>query len=393
MSKVFEKGIGFYRKHSTLIWVVALVMWLAMVCVVPNPRPLGAPDWFVGILQSSMELREPTARAVATFVLRAIGVGMIGILAAVAVRRMPLRYATPLVLAASPLLAITAKSINFGYWPVAPQLQFIAIAAFFGGLMGLAFIRSRTAILSMVGLGIALFVWGTSTGISDDLDQAARVTGLYLLENAGDITSGDDAFAQMVEMAFAYAQENSEGADAVVPNKAAILALGLLLGDDRVSQIGRRQLDTRHDTKRFAIRRRVTMHGRNDLSKHFWVSAALTLLADEHRALTVGVVKELQDSTSGGSGFSFVDMAANKAGIRFAVVATGSANSARSLQSRIAKGTHPTDFFPDIDGLTEGIMADQFHALYGGLGGSRTQSMMSEIDRRVEQITILANLP
>ena len=37
----------------------------------------------------------------------------------------------------------------------------------------------------------------------------------------------------------------------------------------------------------------------------------------------------MMDSSPGGSGFSFVDMAANKAGIRFAVVATRNAESAQ----------------------------------------------------------------
>jgi hypothetical protein len=393
MNNVLEATVRCYRKHSTVFWLVALVLWLVIVCMVPNPHPLGAPDWSVKILQSKIGLREPTARAAATFVLRAVGVGMIGILAAMSARRMPLRYATPMVLTSSPLLAITTKSINFGYWPVAPQLHFIATAAFFGGLIGLAIIRSRTAIVLMLGLGITLFAWGTSTSISDDLDQAARVTGLYLLDNANDITSGDEAFAQLVEKAFAYAQENSEGTNAILPNKAAILALGVILGDDRVSQIGRRELEPLRDAQRLAIRHRVTMHGRSDLSKHFWVSAALTVLTDEHRALTVGIIKELQDSTSGGSGFSFVDMAANKTGIRFAVVATGNADTARSLQARIARGIKPMDFFPDIDGLTEGITAEQFHDEYGGLGGARTQAVMAEIDRRILQLAILSNHP
>jgi hypothetical protein len=172
----------------------------------------------------------------------------------------------------------------------------------------------------------------------------------------------------------------------VLPNQAAILALGVILGDDQVARVGRRELDSDRREQRAALRRRVTIHGRNDLSMHFWVSAALTVLSDERRALTVGIVKELKDSTSGGSGFSFVDMAANKAGIRFAVVATRDADSARSMQMRILQGGNAYRFVPDISNLSEGISGDQFQAEYGGLGGARTREILAEIDHRISAI-------
>ena len=60
-----------------------------------------------------------------------------------------------------------------------------------------------------------------------------------------------------------------------------------------------------------------TMRGRNDLAKHFFVSVHLAALAGSEAARTAGLVKEMRDA-QGGSGFSFRDMAANRAGVVFA---------------------------------------------------------------------------
>jgi hypothetical protein len=122
------------------------------------------------------------------------------------------------------------------------------------------------------------------------------------------------------------------------------------------------------------------------------VSAALTVLSDAERALTVGIAKEMKDSTPGGSGFSFVDMLANKAGIRFAVVATQDADSARDLQLRIAKGVDTADFFPPIDGFPEGLSQDDFHFGFGGIGGAETRRLFSEIEHRIVALPGLERL-
>lgn len=369
-----------------LIWAICLFGWLVALCLVPNPRPLAAPDWAVQIFQSSIGLTEPAARTAATIVLRGVGVGMIGVLLALMLQRLPLSGAIPLVLIVTPMLAIATKWVNFGYFPVRPQLQFFIIAAIVGALAGLSIRCSRFAIASLFVVGSAVFILGATLGVSDDVEDAAYATGLFLLDNAAEISRGDAAFAELLQKAFAYAEDNSHGADAVFANRAAILALGVILGDDQVAQIGRRELDPERAKQRMALRRRVTVRGRNDLSMHFWVSAALTVLTDENSALSVGIVKELADSTPGGSGFSFVDMTANKSGIRFAVTATRDDVSARRMQLRIVEGVEVSQLVPDISGLPEGIPGDQFNSEFGGLGGTRTQELLNEIDRRIGEL-------
>lgn len=367
-------------------WIVALVFWLLLLWQLPDPRPLAAPEWAVQLAVAAAGVSEPTARALATFLFRAAGLVLLGMLVSQALSGRPIRQAVLISLIAAPVLAVIVKWMNFGHVPISAQLIFIASAALAGSLAGLALRRSRNALLALGLLGAGLFVWGTSTRIPDDLYEAARITGQHVVQGFGEISDDADSFARLTELAFAYAEDNSHGVDPVFPNRAAILALGVILGDDQVATVARRRVDAGRAVERAAIRRQVRVHRRSDLSQHFWVSSALTVLSDAGRALTVGIAKEMKDSTPGGSGFSFVDMAANQAGIRFAVVATGNTRSARALQFRVLEGISTDAFFPVIEGLPEGLSRDEFHADFGGLGGPEARRWFAEIDRRIDAL-------
>lgn len=367
-------------------WALALGIWLLLLWVLPDPRPLAAPEWAVQRMQSWADVSEPTARAVATFIFRAAGIAVLGVLLSLALSRCPTGRAALLTLIGAPLLAVVVKWMNFGYLPIAPQLIFIVTVAILGGLAGLALRRSRMALLALGLFSAGLFAWGTSTRITDDLYEVARMTGQHVTEQFSEVPADADVFARLTEVAFAYAEDNSHGVNAVFANQAAILALGVILGDDQVAGVARREVYRGSAGERMAIRRRVQIHGRGDLSQHFWVSAALSVLSDPGRALTVGIAKELKDSTPGGSGFSFVDMLANQAGIRLAVIATQNTDSARDLQLHLAKGIHTDDLFPSIDGFPESLSQDAFHSQFGGLGGEETRRLFTEIEQRVASL-------
>jgi len=362
---------------------VGLVVWLVLLCLVPDPRPLGAPEWAVELAQRAAGLSEPKARFAATTLLRGAGVGLIGVLLAVALSGWKSWAAVPTVLLAAPLLALAAKRINFGAMPLGPQSVFILLVAFLGGLAGLALRRNWAALGALLVVAVGLSAWGVSTGVCDDLYDAWQGTARHVLEASADVPSGEEGFLRLLEIAFAYAEDNSHGTDAVLPNRAAILALGKILGDDAVALVGGRDLDLGPAADRAALRQRILLGGRADLSQHFWVSAALAALSDEARSLAVGLSKEAMDSTSGGSGFSFVDMAANSAGIRLASAATADSRSARLMQQRIGRGVEVADLMPSIRGLPEGITGEQLQAEFGGLGGDKTRELLGEIDRRI----------
>lgn len=359
-----------------------------MLCVVPDPRPLGAPEWVVGVAGRLAGLSEPAARFAATGLLRGAGVGCIGVLLAAAFAGRRSWPATATVLAGAPLLAVAAKRINFGTLPIWPQLVFIVVVAFLGGLAGLAVRRSRAALAALVAVTCGLAAWGAATRAPADLHAAWQGTASHVLARASDVPDGDEGFLRLLEIAFTYAADNSHGTDAVLPNQAAILALGKLLGDDNVARVGGRDIELGDRDARDRLRGRIRLGGRADLARHFWVSAALAVLMDEQRSLLVGLSKEMMDSTRGGSGFSFVDMAANKAGIRLAAAATRDARSAHRLQGRLAGGVAVADILPDVTELPEGIAGDELQATFGGLGGAETQRLLEAINQRIAALPL-----
>jgi len=360
-----------------------LLAWFLAISWVPDPRPLSAPDWSVRGVQAVMGLSEPAARAVSTMVLRGVGFALIGVLLSRLVSRWRLRWAAPTVLLASPLLAVPSQWINFGYVPIRGQIQLSAATSVIGALTGLALRRRAPALGALVVFAMGIVVWGSWSNVGDDLDAAARLTGNHVLASVEDVPAGDDGFDMLLRTAFAFAEDNSHGTDAAFPNRAAILALSVILGDEQVAEVARRPIDLGRVEEIRGLRHRITMRGRNDLARHFWVSAGLVIVADAGRAMTIGIGKELMDSTPGGSGFSFVDMMANRAGIMFAGAATSDATAAREMQLRISRGMASDDLLPDIQGLPEGITDARFRAEFGGLRGEGTRRVNDEITRRL----------
>src|SRR5690606_7259161 len=106
-----------------------------------------------------------------------------------------------------------------------------------------------------------------------------------------------------------------------------------------------------------------TLGGRDDLRRHFVVSAGLDAATVGTAAFGMGELKELIDSNPGGSGFSFDDMAADAAGVRFArtFLAAPPGEWAR-LAARIAE---EDAVLPSLAGLPSGLSADEFRDRYG----------------------------
>ena len=364
------------------LWIGLLAVWFVSLCVVPDPRPLGAPEWAIDLAQL-LGLGEPAARVAATLVLRVGGLALLGALLMLAVGARRLGWTSAIAILLAPVLAVATLWVNYGYFPIIPQIQIAASSAALGALAGLALRRNLLAAVSMVVITGSLFIWGNATGIDSDLDAAARATGEHLVAAADEIPDGDAGFAELLELAFAFAEDNSRGTNPIPPNQAAILALGVLLGDERLADVARRQFDENRLPEIEALRERITVHGRADWSRHFWVSATLTLLSDADRSITVGITKELMDAVPGGSGFSFSDLAVDAAGNMFALAATRDAASARATQRRIMNGVRIEDYLPDFHDLPEGLTRQQLQTEYGGLGGVGTRRIADGILRRL----------
>ena len=226
---------------------------------------------------------------------------------------------------------------------------------------------------------LARFIWGA--GSNEAMRLAVRAHVERLLEAAPSLPRGEPRLGGAVEVAFAHARERSATSPPVLENRAALLALGLLLGHRRLEDFVGQVLDER-DWRRAAPLARTTLRGRDDWTKHFFVSAALTVLAAQAPSDALGVVKEELDA-GGGSGFSFGDLMADRAGTTFALLATRDAAAARTLQERLAAGFRVDDFFPEAADLPENIQAAELEARYGGVGGRLFRQYAAEVERRL----------
>jgi hypothetical protein len=109
----------------------------------------------------------------------------------------------------------------------------------------------------------------------------------------------------------------------------------------------------------------------------------LALLASESLSDQAGLLKEELDAGEGGSGFSFSDLLADRAGTLFALAATRDEPSARRMQDRLAAGPQIDEIFPPASDLPEGIPDAKLQTEYGGVGGEKYNQVTEEIERRL----------
>ncbi|NKN33647.1 hypothetical protein [Marichromatium bheemlicum] len=165
-------------------------------------------------------------------------------------------------------------------------------------------------------------------------------------------------------------------------NRAALLLLALYVNGQQL-----------HDPEGARLpQRTVTLRKREDLAQHFTASAALALEGGDLLSTLVGWYKEHSDS-DGGSGFSFIDLAANRAGIRFAGLATATPAQARWVRERARAGLVEDDFMPRIAGLPEGMNKTEFAARFGDTEDPRYRRIAEHIERRLDARPIHRDAP
>jgi hypothetical protein len=155
-----------------------------------------------------------------------------------------------------------------------------------------------------------------------------------------------------------------------------------VLGHPRLARAVGEKLDEQRTGRAVDVRGGTTVRGRDDWTRHFTVSGALTVLSAVAPSDAAGLLKEELDA-DGGSGFSFGDLLADRTGTTFADVATRDEASAAAVQARLAAGFRLDDFFPPADGLPEGIPDAELQARYGGVGGPLYRRFADDIERRV----------
>lgn len=123
----------------------------------------------------------------------------------------------------------------------------------------------------------------------------------------------------------------------------------------------------------------LTLGGREDLAKHWTLSAALAATLGGQVARSMGAWKELADSAKGGSGFSFVDLAADRSGERFAMAAVDP-TLASAVSTRLRAVTQGQMLPSELLARPEGLDQAAFERDYSTIDSSEYKQAVRAID-------------
>ncbi len=129
----------------------------------------------------------------------------------------------------------------------------------------------------------------------------------------------------------------------------------------------------------------LTLHGRHDFAQHFLISALVAAEAGSPLADAVGLWKEFDDLRPGGSGFSFADLAADRAGTRFGELALA---APRQLHERLPRGFADAALMPDARDLPEFLTQAEFARRYGGVGQPAFERLRAQIEARLDALAL-----
>lgn len=202
------------------------------------------------------------------------------------------------------------------------------------------------------------------------LDYAQYLDGLLKRHRQGSTVP----LVQVVAPLFEHARR--AGGDPREHNRAALTAIAAHLSGISLAKL----LEGEARSIRRSPRVLLSLHGRRDFAEHFIISAALSANGGSRLANAIGLIKEEEDANRG-SGFSFTDLAANRAGVRLGDRATGEP-AARVLQ-HLAAARNDDALLPDFRDLPEFMAQAEFDRRFGPVGGPRYLAVIERIDARL----------
>jgi hypothetical protein len=220
-----------------------------------------------------------------------------------------------------------------------------------------------------------------------DMPRQSRivVTMSDLLTSSIDMDRAASHYCQLVErqkaepesdMAAQVRRVFTAGDGSVEDNRAAFVALAMFAAATDVRSLpGPKEILARCGRSN----ERLELLGREDLAKHWAVSAALTSTLGEQASISLGTWKEVSDSGAGGSGFSLVDLAADRSGTFSAVHGTDAERS--GAVRKWLSGATQADLLPvSALALAEGMTESEFNSHYTSTDSSEFALTVRRID-------------
>lgn len=168
------------------------------------------------------------------------------------------------------------------------------------------------------------------------------------------------------------------GGGAIESNRAAFVAMAMFAVDTRSADLA--GIKTASIGKCNLPPQLLTLGGRDDLPKHWAMSAALSAALGNDLSKSMGEWKELADSLPNGSGFSFIDLTADRSGLHIAEAALNPETAAQ-MRAKLATASEQQLIPVAALGLQEGMTEAQFKARFTNIDSKDYAAAVAEIDR------------
>ncbi len=391
----FRIAMSNKNSYSASYRVLAIAAVLSALLLVP--APLLPPHRLAEATESLFGLSWKAAYFIATVGLQTLFYGSIGILSSFIVKRGATLRRRLLQILVVPFIVIGAamviRSVKLGHLPVWINAVIPIAACILGVWVGLSLLYQRWKfILVIVVTLMGLTFWGLKSGTTSALSKATANNLQRLVAAGSNIPPGEARFGALLQVAFSPLAGEPADVSAVEQNRTAILALGIALGDEKLAKYAGLDRESKlvHDAA--LLREGTTLRERADWARHFCVSAFLVVLENPLFSDAGGLMKEQLDALTGGSGFSFCDFAADRAGVRFADAATNSEEDARAMQDLLNREFMVSNILPPIADLPENLTTMQFRDQYGTVGSEPYRQLIIKIEKRLNNCIALTPL-
>jgi hypothetical protein len=361
-----------------------------LVLLIFMPVPLLPPLGMAETIQANLGVGWKGANFLAALCLRVALYGGLGCSGAIALAmfwpkpRLLVQFG--LVPALLVVLMGLMRAIKSGTPAVGVNAIIPILACVAGAWMGLLlYHRDGKAAAIFGGLAISLGWFSHWTGPSAAVCRASHEDLQRLVANVAALPADPTRWGKVLQLAFEEGGSVAKTLDPIARHRAAILALGIALGHPRLARVVGLDPHSPLVVQAGQVRGGTTLQGREDWVRHFSLSAALAVVEPPWLSDAEGLLKEEVDALSGGSGFSFGDLAADRAGVRFATAATQSLAAARVLQRRLASPIDESDFFPEASDLPEDLPQASFQREFGHIGSPRYREVIDEIESRLDR--------
>lgn len=224
-------------------------------------------------------------------------------------------------------------------------------------------------------------------GIVSNPADPARTATIYCALVAAEFAAPQRDIATHLGRAMALGTPASATA-AITENRAALVAVSMMAVGRRAGRLAGDASERGGECRQRLPQPQLAR--RDDLAKHWALSAALGATLGDDVSRAMGNWKELSDSLPGGSGFSLVDVAADRAGLAVGKAAIDPAR-ALAFRAEMAAATNATLLPLDATALAEGMSNEAFKARYGTIESADYRAMTDRIDALLRRRGVLGS--